>query len=547
MWNNLEYYGLRWGLWSMILGWACAYVDEWSPCNVQEARVSTERPVALSGRWVSRRCELRAGPHYLLRAYEFGFNTSFFLHQFYYADNCVTPLHSLTIRGQLNEMKKSWLLPGAIDMDYTLTQVTVMPYSAEHAERLQAAVLHVCPLARFSAQPWTAYEAYEVLHFDAHPTPPPTSHPDGAGVTRIDVEFDCLEALNFTLDELQLVRLQRRRWVTVGGASVSRKELLTGESVRGVAGVGVDPAGMDGQRPVSYLPDFLVKVEDEHEFADCPVCAAVDSTISPSSPPILNASTHPPPYPLSDLSGKFTSLAECESRPSGSFIRRTLTLQPATQEWQGEYQHFTEPDCQQRSFTILGYGTFNLQEPYPLLPIAQKIDFLVINATVTPHLDFVLQQLSASNQTECGIGPWLLNRPKDITPTQGCKLLGLTIPNADFNIVRVERDVRNNTLLFLGQDYQDPPVEVSVSRPTSFQPPLIQCQRDRDPASPSSAATSRTPAVRKVTATTPAPTSRQRTATRRQRLNGANRRIRSAAAVVSVAIVIVCQLSRMVM
>lgn len=206
------------------------------------------------------RCEVRAGPRYLLRAYEFAYNTSFLLHQFYYSDDCMTPLHSLTIRGILNEMKKSWVLPGAIDVDYTLTKVTIMPYTHEQAEILQAAVLRVCPLARFSAQPWPPYEYQEILNFELHPTTPRFT--SETGVTRIDVEFDCLEALNFTFDELHLIKLQRRRWQNEAEVSVSRKELFTGETPRGT-----HPDQQDPQRPVSYLPDFLIKIEEDNHVS----------------------------------------------------------------------------------------------------------------------------------------------------------------------------------------------------------------------------------------------------------------------------------------
>ena len=210
----------------------------------------------------------------------------------------------------------------------------------------------------------------------------------------------------------------------------------------------------------------------------CAVCEAIDSTLTATHPPSLAASSLSPPFLLTQLSGKFISLQECESRPSGSFIRRIITFYADSLEWQGEYQHFTEPDCHQRSFTIIGSGSFSLQEPYHLISSAQKIDFLVVNATVTPHLDFVLQQLASSNVTDCGIGPWILNVPKDISPTNGCRLLALTIPNADFNILRIEHDTNDNTLLFLGQDYQgSSPAEISSQRPTSFQPALIQCRK----------------------------------------------------------------------
>lgn len=159
-------------------------------------------------------------------------------------------------------MKKSWLLPGAIDVDYTLTRVTLMPYTSEQADLLQAAVLRVCPLARFSAQAWPPYEYQEVLNFDLQSTTPKTR--SETGVTRIDVEFDCLEALNLTFDELHLLKLQRRRWVSREGIVSSRRELYTGETPKFIPG-----ERGNVEKPASYLPDYLVKIEeDRHQVGN---------------------------------------------------------------------------------------------------------------------------------------------------------------------------------------------------------------------------------------------------------------------------------------
>lgn len=208
---------------------------------------------------LSCRCEVRSGPQFLLRDYEFVYNTSFILHQYYYSDDCLTPLYSLSIRGVLNEMKKSWMVPGAIDVDYTLSKVTVMPYTREQADILQAAVLKVCPLARFSALPWAPYDEQEIFSFELYPTVA-TTVAETAGVSRIDLEFDCLEALNFTFDELNLIRIQKRRWNVAGNTTTANvRELYTGETPRKPLLDG----SLDVQRPVSYFADYLLKMDLE--------------------------------------------------------------------------------------------------------------------------------------------------------------------------------------------------------------------------------------------------------------------------------------------
>ncbi|CAH1398189.1 unnamed protein product [Nezara viridula] len=62
---------------------------------------------------------------------------------------------------------------------------------------------------------------------------------------------------------------------------------------------------------------------------------------------------------------------------------------------------------------------------------------------------------------------------KDVTPSQGCPALGITVPTTEHELVRLELDQSGHALLYLGQSEQRS--NDRKLRPTSFQPPLLQC------------------------------------------------------------------------
>lgn len=62
---------------------------------------------------------------------------------------------------------------------------------------------------------------------------------------------------------------------------------------------------------------------------------------------------------------------------------------------------------------------------------------------------------------------------RDVTPSEGCPTLGITVPTTEYELVRLELDASGQALLYLGQSEQKKGEK--KLRPTSFQPPLLQC------------------------------------------------------------------------
>ena len=108
--------------------------------------------------------------------------------------------------------------------------------------------------------------------------------------------------------------------------------------------------------------------------------------------------------------------------------------------------------------------------------------------------DALSNQLNAAVRGSCGRkGSWRVGMPQDVTPTNGCKEIGLTVPLMEHDLVKMETTKSgHHLLLYLGQTDTDAVVQTSLNRgyvsprPTSYQPPLIQCRSQPPSLSPSS-------------------------------------------------------------
>ena len=139
----------------------------------------------------------------MLRKYRFMSSGQFELHQYYYADSsCHSPTYSVVARGNVKTGSTSWIVPGAVEAEYELAYVTVMPYTSHMARLLGAKVNRTCP--GFVETPWRAYDRHVLFNY--------VEFQHGLNEEEmVVVDRDCTAALYFTLNELQLIRLEVRR------------------------------------------------------------------------------------------------------------------------------------------------------------------------------------------------------------------------------------------------------------------------------------------------------------------------------------------------
>lgn len=171
------------------------------------------------------RCETRPGPEFVLRKYLFRRN-NFQAQVYYYADeHCHEVTHYINAKGSVKPSRPSWRTPGAYDTRYTLSEITVIPYTVEKADIFGKLMRRYCKQSGvMSALP---YKKFKILHFTKYKKNNPKND-------FIESDFDCAKLFNFTMNELQLVRLEKRKVKSIHKSdfnknSRAKSELLLGD------------------------------------------------------------------------------------------------------------------------------------------------------------------------------------------------------------------------------------------------------------------------------------------------------------------------------
>lgn len=105
-------------------------------------------------------------------------------------------------------VQESWVIPGTMEGRYQLDMVLVVAYSTEAADSLMRQLKPTCG-RHFANVTFEPFRKYVILN------DPPSDVGDGSekktGVdSDLQQEFDCSLPLNFSLNELQLLRVESR-------------------------------------------------------------------------------------------------------------------------------------------------------------------------------------------------------------------------------------------------------------------------------------------------------------------------------------------------
>lgn len=118
-------------------------------------------------------------------------------------------------------------------------------------------------------------------------------------------------------------------------------------------------------------------------------------------------------------------------------------------------------------------GHFTLNGPNQHLKGTTNIDFEIERASLTVLDQKMIYDMRLPGL--CGQDEWEVNVPKELSSTNGCMQLGITLPSKQFDIVKMEMDYKGSCLLFMGQIETDSLHVSSNERPTAFQLPLVKC------------------------------------------------------------------------
>lgn len=148
-----------------------------------------------------------------------------------------------------------------------------------------------------------------------------------------------------------------------------------------------------------------------------------------------------------------------------------------SKEWWGEHVYYLDQNCRRKVFKLRAQGHFFRGPVSKIVAGARDVDFKIEHATLTPEDNqFVdnLNGLDDDNNRSCSLdAKWRRDVPVNLTATSGCKALGVLVPSIELDLVKLEKHKSGDTmLLYLGQAAEN------GSRPTSFQPPLLNCRSD---------------------------------------------------------------------
>lgn len=140
------------------------------------------------------------------------------------------------------------------------------------------------------------------------------------------------------------------------------------------------------------------------------------------------------------------------------------------------YDFYRDEECNDASFSIAVKGSYSSTGNSIVIPTAREYTFNTTHLKVTVKNYNMLLYMNSYAGIKCGdSGKWKLGQTQDVTSTQGCLLLGISLPHVEFELMKTEYDNRQS-LLYVGQRPSDfVPLSVLENRPTSFQAPLVRC------------------------------------------------------------------------
>ncbi|XP_033754236.1 protein APCDD1-like [Pecten maximus] len=427
--------------------------------HARDVPVTAPSPPSINGVWVSDQCEIRPGPEFLLRKYRFK-RGKFQLHQYYYSGpDCSEPLYGVKAQGTIKLLRPSWIVPGGMEAKYRLHNVSIIPFQERIAKEFRWKVREQCPEVK--SHTWKPYRSYQIMNFPPYKKFRLYKHRN--------VDYDCTHLFNLTFHELQLLRVEiHRQSGRVDKYKMSSYHSRYSKSFEEVS-LFLGDIHTDRKQRQTYRPSSYQTALRNAKTKTCKICNGIANSHDYYPPKIDR-----PTSSRFHLQGDWVSTG-CETRQYGQFLTRKLTFLHDRKSWQGQYDFFEDPLCRKGSFSLSVKGTFAGGKVSKVIQGAKEYNFRLIRLKITPQNKQMVNTLRLYDG-HCGVrNAWKINEQQDVTSTGGCDVLGIILPNVEFEILRMVVSERQS-LLYVGQwTMNNIALRNKDSRPTSFQQPLVRC------------------------------------------------------------------------
>ncbi|GJQ68435.1 hypothetical protein Trydic_g17021 [Trypoxylus dichotomus] len=425
----------------------------------------------LVGTWLSKNCETRTGPQYLLRAYTFREDGTYKLIQHHYWDSsCSLPKLTITSTGLLRLTRNLIYNPDAAIGFVRPVNITLIPQGAEAAEELQKIVENNCPDIHW--QQWIKYDEY-LLHdtfLDNY------LYNDSKNFI---MRLSCLGNLKWTFSELKFIKIQIRPIYSDISENPTPKfhklELLLGDAVSEDSANKFSASRGFQQPLIKWTQEHKILAHGRHYKIKnvCGICENLQR--NDKIPPHLLKQPELPPY----IEGDWISV-RCEIRSMGFYLTRKFSFIALGSEtiWIGGYKIYLDPFCGVPKFSVNTVGDFTLLEKNTFQPDATDINLNIRHARLTIYDRKMSEEMSKTNA--CNIDVWEVDIPYSIRHNYKCTGLNLIVPSTQYEIVKLDISYEGSSLLYLGLMDGDGFPKVTQKRPTSYSEPLIRCASSAD-------------------------------------------------------------------
>jgi LPXTG-motif cell wall-anchored protein len=182
-----------------------------------------------------------------------------------------------------------------------------------------------------------------------------------------------------------------------------------------------------------------------------------------------------------DLTGQWVSKG-CETGGNNQFFTRDFRFNQAN--WSLTFVNYADSACTQSTLTFYVEGTYTVGGASASVPDGLEADFVFQEAKLTPHNQATADFLNSAEANTCGAETWQPDLQQSVAATDGCSVIGLSLPLTEYDLIKVE----NDELYFGARPTDGSFLDSLDKRPTSFAPPLVRAAAAPAPATQPAAA-----------------------------------------------------------